>query len=315
MQQQPAIRIGISKCLLGEEVRFDGGHKRDPYVMEILGRFFTWIPVCPEVEIGLGTPRESIQLVETEEGIRLRGTRSKNDVTERMQDYAGKKVRELGHAALHGFIFKKDSPSCGMQRVRIYNEEGNVKGKGTGMFADVMIRQNPLLPAEEEGRLNDLAIRENFVERVFSYYRWTEFLKDSPKPSKLVEFHTRHKLTLLSHSTEIYRALGQIVSRAGTMDVYSDYGKTFMSALQLKATARKHSNCLYHLLGYLKKSITPDDKNELVECIEQYRKERLPLIVPVTLLMHHFRRHPQPWVVKQTYLNPYPAELMLRNHV
>lgn len=321
MPDQPAIRVGISLCLLGEEVRFDGGHKRDAYLTQIFGKFVQWVPVCPEVEIGLGIPRESIHLVQTTEGIRLRGVRSQKDHTDLMLKYANRKSHDFSD--LHGFVFKKDSPSCGMERVRVYAEDRLLHKHGKGMFAGVVMQRMPLLPVEEEGRLNDLSLRENFVERVFCYYRWTEFLRHDPAPAKLVEFHTNHKMTLLSHSPELYRKLGRIVAgrsgqskdRAGKVARFNEYGTVFMAALQHRATPRKHANCLYHLIGYLKKSISPDDKQELVNCIEEYRQERLPLIVPITLLMHHFRRNPAPWVLQQTYLNPYPSELMLRNHV
>jgi uncharacterized protein YbgA (DUF1722 family)/uncharacterized protein YbbK (DUF523 family) len=315
MHNQPSVRIGISRCLLGDPVRFDGGHKRDPYVMEVLGKFFQWVSVCPGVEIGMGTPRESIQLVQLPDGTHLRGTRSQQDLTQQMKEYSAEKVDELKSEGLHGYIFKKDSPSCGVFRVRIYNDQGNVSTKGSGMFAAAFIGANPLIPVEEEGRLNDLAIRENFVDRVFCYYRWTQFLHKKPTPAKLVEFHSGHKLTLLSHSTEMYRTLGRIVAVAGKKQVYDEYAAIFMQALKLKATPLKHANCLYHLMGYLKKNISQEDKAELVDCIEKYRQQLVPLIVPVTLLLHHFRRHPQDWVMRQTYLNPYPAELMLRNHV
>ena len=317
MGHQAAIRIGISFCLLGEQVRYDGGHKRDSYLTEVLGHFVRWVPVCPEVEIGLGIPRESIHLVEMETGIRLQGVTSGSDHTEAMTEFANSRLRDFQN--LHGFIFKKDSPSCGMDRVRVYDGARLLHKQGRGLFAAVFMERMPLLPVEEEGRLNDLSIRENFVERVFCYYRWTEFLNSSPTPEKLIEFHTRHKMTILSHNPAIYRQLGRIVAQhldgPASDSVFKEYGNVFMQALRHKATPRKHSNCLYHLMGHLKKVLDPDDKQELVNCIEEYRKELLPLIVPITLLRHHFRRNPASWVMKQTYLNPYPSELLLRNHV
>jgi uncharacterized protein YbgA (DUF1722 family)/uncharacterized protein YbbK (DUF523 family) len=314
MSRAPLIRIGISQCLLGEQVRYDGGHKRDAYVMEVLGKFFQWVPVCPEMEIGLGVPRESIHLVETDHGIRLRGVRSKNDITEKMTRYAQEKAKELSEVNLHGFIFKKDSPSCGLERVKIHKEQGPGQKKGRGLFADAIVRAMPLLPVEEEGRLNDLGLRENFVERVFCYFRWMEFVKNNPTSRKLIEFHSNHKMTLLSHHPELYRELGKIVAQSRPLPL-KEYGETFMQVLKHRATSRKHSNCLYHLMGFLKKNISAEDKQELVDCIEEYRNERLPLVVPITLLLHHFRRNPVSWVMNQTYLNPYPSELMLRNHV
>jgi uncharacterized protein YbgA (DUF1722 family)/uncharacterized protein YbbK (DUF523 family) len=316
--ETPVVRVGISRCLLGDEVRFDGGHKHDPFLTATLGRYFDWVPVCPEVDIGLGVPRESIRLVEKNSGLCLQGVRSRNDVTDRMQRYCRQKTQELSACRLHGFIFKKDSPSCGMERVRVHNEAGGVVGRGSGMFAAAVIYRFPLLPVEEEGRLNDPILRENFVERVFSYFRWTELLDSAPDPGGLVSFHTHHKCALLSHDEPSYRELGRIVAQAGRKDFRTRldrYGVLFMTALKKKATPRKHSNVLYHLLGFLKDHLDAADKQEIVDCIEEYRSERLPLIVPLTLLNHHFRKRPVPWVMEQTYLNPYPSELMLRNHV
>ncbi len=310
------IRVGISRCLLGDEVRFDGGHKHDPFLTGTLGQFFEWVPVCPEVEMGMGIPRESVRLLDSSSGIRMVGVRSQNDFTQSMTSFCAARVEELNN--LHGYILKKDSPSCGMDRVRVYSSEGMPRKNGRGLFAAALLERYPMLPVEEEGRLHDLPLRENFIERVFCYYRFTNFVEDSPTAKKLVEFHTRHKMTLLSHSTELYRELGRIVARAGkdrAGRVFREYGETFMETLKRKATLRKHANVLYHLMGYLKNSIDATDKAELVARIEEYRTGIVPLIVPITLLKHHFRRNPVPWVEGQTYLNPYPAELMLRNHV
>jgi uncharacterized protein YbgA (DUF1722 family)/uncharacterized protein YbbK (DUF523 family) len=314
----PAIRIGISSCLLGARVRFDGGHKKDPFITETLGKFFQWIPVCPEIEMGLGTPRESLRLVGTLSGPQLIAPRSKTDLTDNMIRFAERRLEELAQLNLHGYILKKDSPSCGMERVRVYGEKGAPQRKGRGLFADALIRRFPLLPIEEEGRLQDLHLRENFIERVFSYYRWTELLKINPGPKDLIRFHTQHKLTLLSHSREHYQKMGRLVAQAGKIpmkDLLQEYGGLFMTALKVKATTKKHADVLYHLLGYLKKQLDSQDKAELIACIEDYRKGLVPLIVPITLFRHHLRHYPAPWVLEQTYLNPYPAELMLRNHV
>lgn len=312
------IRIGISLCLLGEKVRFDGGHKRDAFIVETLGKFFTWVPVCPEMEIGLGTPRETLRLEGTPEAPRLIAAKSHNDLTESMLHYADNRVRDLSDLNLHGYILKKNSPSCGMERVRVYNPKGSPLRKGRGLFAKTLIDYCPLLPVEEEGRLQDMRLRENFIERVFAYYRWQEMLAKQPATGDLVRFHTQHKLTLMAHSRRHYQALGRLTAQAGNMDLNKllhDYGETFMAALALKATPKKHANVLYHLLGYLKRSIDTADKEEAIMLIEAYRQEQLPLIVPLTLLQHHFRRYPVPWVAEQTYLHPYPSELMLRNHV
>lgn len=315
---QRTIRIGISSCLLGQEVRFDGGHKHDTLITETLGRFFQWVPVCPEMEIGLGTPRESLRLVGITESPRLIAPRSGHDHTERMNRWAKGRLDQLQALELHGYILKKDSPSCGMERVRVYGESGRPQKNGRGLFAAALLERFPLLPVEEEGRLHDLPIRENFVEQVFAYHRWTSFRGGQPRPRDLVAFHMRHKLALLAHDEPTYRRMGRLVARAGSTNMgvlLEAYGELLMTALKARATPRKHANVLYHLAGYLKQGLDPGDRAELRDCIESYRRRLVPLVVPITLLKHHFRRHPVPWVLGQTYLNPYPDELMLRNHV
>lgn len=317
-QSEARIRIGISRCLLGDAVRFDGGHKHDRFLTETLGEYFEWIPVCPEMDAGMGVPRESVRLVSYPEGLRMEGVRSKTDFTRPMKEYSLAKINELQNETLHGFILKKDSPSCGMERVRIYRSSGSALRQGSGLFAAELLSRFPDLPVEEEGRLHDMRLRENFIERVFAFHRWSEFVKNHPGPGDLVKFHTRHKLTLLSHDRMAYRKMGLLVAGAGRGNfsgVLQDYGSIFMQSLKHHATPKKHANVLYHLLGYLKKSLDAADKEEMIACIEDYRNEILPLIVPVTLFLHHFRRHPSDWVMDQTYLSPYPAELMLRNHV
>lgn len=312
------IKVGISTCLLGEKVRFDGGHKHDPLLTGVFGMYFEWVPVCPEVEIGLGTPRESLRLVGSTEGARLVAQKSGADHTEAMREWSKQRLAELQSMALRGYVLKKDSPSCGMERVRVYGQAGMPQRHRRGVWAAALMGHFSLLPVEEEGRLHDMPIRENFIERVFAYDRWCAFAESGPRPRDLVAFHMRHKLTLLSHSDTLYRKLGQMVSRAGMAlkeDILVEYGWTFMQALRLRATPRKHANVLYHLMGYLKKDMDSGDKAELVACIEEYRRGLVPLIVPITLLQHHFRHRPNPWVTSQIYMNPYPAELMLRNHV
>lgn len=317
-KKQPEIRVGISSCLLGEQVRFDGGHKHDTLITETLGRFFSWVPVCPEMELGLGAPRESLRLVGRPERPRLVALKSQTDHTQPMEQYAACRLGELAGVGLHGYILKKDSPSCGMERVRVYDKSGMPQRTGRGLFAAALIERFPLLPAEEEGRLRDARLRENFVERVFAAYRWNQFVESRPRARDLVRFHTGQKLTLLSHSAGHYRKLGQLVARAGKTPMnrlLGEYEALFAEALAVKATPRKHANVLYHLMGQLKKQLDAGDKAELVESIEAYRQGRVPLVVPLTLFQHHFRRHAVPWVQEQVYLNPYPAELMLRNQV
>lgn len=314
------IRVGISSCLLGEKVRFDGGHKRDPYLVETLGRWFEWVPVCPEIDIGLGAPRESLRLVGKPGHPKLVAPASGSDHTDAMESYAKRKVKELAEAGLHGYILKKDSPTCGLFRVRVYpGGKGTTPSRdGTGLFARELVAALPGLPVEEEGRLNDMPLRENFIERVFAHHRWTGFLASRPRPKDLVAFHAAEKMTLLAHSPTGLRELGRLVAKAGKADfakTLEAYGLAFLEVLRAKATARKHTNVLQHLMGFLKESVDADSRKELAERIEEYRTGLVPLVVPLTLLNHHFRRHPAEWVGVQSYLRPYPAELMLRNHV
>jgi uncharacterized protein YbgA (DUF1722 family)/uncharacterized protein YbbK (DUF523 family) len=317
--QDPQIRLGVSTCLLGEEVRYDGGHKLDRFLVNTLGRFFEWVPVCPEVEMGLPTPRESMRLIGDPEVPRLIAPKSGTDYTEQMQAWAHQRVEQLAQTKLHGFIFKKDSPSSGLFRVKVYNEHGMAQRNGTGMFPRAVMNRFPLLPLEEEGRLNDMPLRENFIERVFTYYRWTELLDNEPTPGGLVCFHTAHKLTLMAHSPSHYQEMGRLVAQAGTLpwdELADTYGRQLMEGLAVLGKPGKHVNVLQHLMGYLKNHLSSEDKQELLSLIEDYRQGLLPLIVPLTLLKHHLSRYPVPeWVHQQVYLNPYPKELMLRNHV
>ena len=321
----PAIRLGISACLLGQQVRYDGGHKLNHYLADTLGQYVEWVPVCPEVEIGLPVPRESMRLVGDPDHPRLIAPKSGTDPTERMVTWARARVEELAGERLNGFVFKKDSPSSGLFRVKVYSAmagrsgQGMAQRNGTGLFARAVTDRFPLWPLEEEGRLNDARLRENFIERIFAHYRWTELLKSEPTPGGLVRFHTAHKLTLMAHSPKHYTEMGRLVAKAGTIpwdELSATYGALFMEGLALLGTRRKHVNVLQHLIGFLKTHLSSDDKQELLGLIEDYRQELVPLIVPMTLLKHHLNRYPVPdWVHQQVYLNPYPKELMLRNHV
>lgn len=312
----PPIRIGISACLLGERVRFDGNHKLDRYIHDTLGGYFEFVPVCPEVAIGLGVPRPTLRLEGDPQRPQAVGVLDKGiNVTAALERYGRKMAREL--PPLAGYLFKARSPSCGMERVKIYQDKGPPKA-GQGIYARELLAARPWLPAEEEGRLSDPVLRENFVERVFAYHRWQQLAAARITPARLQAFHARHKLILMSHGAEYYRALGRLVAdvRHDTLkETARDYLAGFMSALQRPATRKRHANVLQHLMGYLKRSLDGDDKTELLACIDSYRLGRLPLIVPITLLRHHFRRHPDPYVAQQYYLEPHPAELMLRNHI
>ena len=322
----PVIRLGISTCLLGQKVRYDGGHKKADFLLKLFGepieqivdgtpvwksQYVEWVPVCPEVEIGLPVPREPVRLVGDPAAPRLIALKSRADHTDTMQAWASRRLDELAAARLCGFVFKSKSPSSGLFRVRVYDEHGNPSRTGTGMFPRAVMQRFPLLPLEEEGRLNDLPLRENFIERVFAYYRWTEMLRNEPAPGGLVRFHTAHKLTLMAHSIKHYQELGRLVAQAGTLpweELSATYGRLFMEGLALLGTRRKHVNVLQHLMGYLKKELSSEDKQELLGLIEDYRHELVPLIVPLTLLQHHFRRHPVPdWLHQQVYLSPLPT--------
>jgi uncharacterized protein YbgA (DUF1722 family)/uncharacterized protein YbbK (DUF523 family) len=313
------IKLGVSRCLLGDEVRYDGGHKLDRYLVDTLGRFVEWVPVCPEVEIGLPTPRDSLRLLGDSEAPRLVAPKSGQDYTERMQAWAQERLEQLAEVGLHGFVFKKDSPSSGLFRVRVYDENGMPRRDGTGIFPREVMRRLPLLPLEEEGRLHDMRLRENFVERVFAYYRWTCMLQADPSPGGVVQFHTAHKLTMMSHSQEHYQRMGRLVARAGSLpweELRDEAGRLLMEGLQVLTTPGKHANVMQHLMGFLRQQLSREDKVELFGLVEEYRQEMLPLVVPLTLLQHHLRRNSVPdWVHQQVYLNPYPKELMLRNHV
>lgn len=311
------IRIGISACLLGKPVRYDGGHKRDSFVNDVLGRFVTFVDVCPEVETGMGTPRETIRLVRATSGIRLMAPGSGTDHTASMTRYARGRVQELRRLDLHGYILKKDSPSCGMERVRVYDGT-RTERNGQGMFAAALIAALPNLPVEEEGRLNDAALRENFVERVFAYRRLRDLFARRWTLAGLVRFHTAEKLLLLAHDPAGYRELGRAVAGAKGRDrteLAGRYESTFMQSMRKLATVRKNANVLQHMLGYFRRAASESERRELAAIIDDYRAGLIPLIVPIALFRHHVRRHDVTYLQGQTYLEPHPKELMLRNHV
>ena len=312
-----SIKIGVSSCLLGERVRYDGGHKHNDYITDILGNYFSFVPVCPEVGCGLPIPREAMRLEGDAAAPRLLTRQSRVDLTAQMQAFCTSKIKELEGEDLCGFIFKKDSPSSGLFRVKVYNNGMAVKN-GRGLFAAAVAKNFPLLPMEEEGRLNDAPLRENFIERVFSYRRWKDFLASAPTPGKLVEFHTAHKLLMMAHSPDYYRQMGVLVAHGKELavaELFRRYEELLMKGLTLHATAAKNTNVLQHIMGYFKKELTTEEKAELLEVIHQYHDHLLPLIVPLTLLKHYVRKYDQTYLRSQIYLSPHPAQLMLRNHV
>ncbi|MCX8111098.1 MAG: DUF523 and DUF1722 domain-containing protein [Syntrophorhabdaceae bacterium] len=310
------IKVGISRCLLGEKVRYDGGHQHDRYLTDTLGRYFDYVPVCPEVEYGLPVPREAMRLVGSPEDPRLLTIKTGIDHTDGMKRWADTRLKELEKEGLCGFIFKSKSPSSGMQGVKVYSSGGMPVKKGTGIFAGAFMRHFPLLPVEDDGRLNDPVIRENFIERIFVYKRWQGFIERGGEHKDLVAFHTDHKYLIMSHSPKHLTELGRIVadSRVKNHERNSIYVKTMMDGLKFTATRRKNTNCLHHIMGYFKKDLTGDEKQELLEVIEDYHKGIIPLIVPITLIKHYVRKYDKPYLKRQAYLNPHPMELMLRNH-
>ena len=315
------IRIGVSSCLLGEQVRFDGGHKRSDFLTETLGRFVEFVPVCPELEIGLGVPRESIRLVrrpDHADAIRLVGNKTGHDHTDKMHAFAARRTAALGREELSGYVLKKDSPSCGMERVRVYGPSGMATRDGAGLFASALTRRYPSLPVEEEGRLNDSHLRENFVERVFAYRRLRSFFSARWTIGGLVQFHTAHKLVLMAHSPKAYSELGRFVANAKRLardQMRDDYELAFMDALKKLATTARHTNVLHHMLGYLRGHLDATARAELVTLIDDYRRGLVPLIVPITLFRHYIREFDIAYLRGQVYLEPHPKELMLRNHV
>ena len=312
------IRIGISSCLLGQQVRFNGGHKHDRYLTDTLGQYFVWVPVCPEVEVGLGTPREPIRLVQRDDGVRLRTTTTDVDLTKRMQSFSRQRVADLAGESLRGFILKNNSPSCGMERVKVHQPKGPSKKSGQGLFAKALLARFPNLPVEEEGRLCDPKLRENWVERVFAYDAITRLWKPRWRLSDLVNFHTIYKFTLLSHSEREFRELGRLVAAAKAIprrELRNRYEAGFMQAMKKIATRKKNSNVLQHMLGFFKKKLDESSRREILALIEDYRAGFVPLVVPLTLVRHYVRILNVDYLRKQVYLNPHPKELALRNHV
>jgi uncharacterized protein YbgA (DUF1722 family)/uncharacterized protein YbbK (DUF523 family) len=317
MDTSARIRVGISSCLLGEPVRFDGGHKRDPYLVETLGAFFEYVPVCPEYEAGLGVPREAMRLVGDPAAPRLVTQKTGIDLTARMERWIAGRLRGLAAGDLCGFIFKSGSPSSGMERVKVYDEKGNSRKSGSGLFARAFMERFPLVPVEDEGRLHDIGIRENFIVRVFARYRWKELVATDRKPAAIIRFHARHKYLLMAHSPSVQKELGRLVAGVKGMkpgDFLDAYEALFMRALATLATPKKNANVLMHLAGYFRDRIGPDEKKELLDVIEQYRKELVPLIVPVTIIKHYVRKYGEVYLADQYYLDPHPMELKLRNH-
>jgi uncharacterized protein YbgA (DUF1722 family)/uncharacterized protein YbbK (DUF523 family) len=312
------IKLGISSCLLGEKVRYDGGHKLDHYLKDTLGQFVEWTPVCPEVECGLSVPREAMHLTGTHDSPRLVTRKTRTDYTDLMQHWARGRLEELEKEELCGFIFKSRSPSSGMRGVKVYNPSGIPSTSGVGIFAREYMEHFPLVPVEDDGRLNDPDLRENFIERIFVFKRWKGLVRKRGRIRDLVDFHSDHKLLILSHSPRHYSALGRLVANAKDYQkesLQSDYLKILMEGLKLLATVKKNTNVLHHMMGYFKKQLQHDEKKEMIEVIEEYHRGLVPLVVPIVLVRHYARKYDEPYLKRQYFLNPHPVELMLRNHV
>jgi uncharacterized protein YbgA (DUF1722 family)/uncharacterized protein YbbK (DUF523 family) len=316
-ERENEISIGVSACLLGAKVRFDGGHKRDRYINDLLTEHFNFVPFCPEVAIGMGTPRQPIRLVDDQGNIRAIGTREADrDYTTQLNEYGTRVAETLD--SLCGFVFKKDSPSCGMERVKVYADNGIPDKKGTGLFADKIMKKNPLLPVEDEGRLNDPVLRENFINRVYVYSRWKNLLDIGISKSALLDFHTRHKYLLLAHNQQAYRDLGRMLSsldKANLAELSQQYIRRVMAVLKQRASRKTHVNVMQHLLGFLRPKLDVNDRAEMLDTIKAYARGEYPLVVPITLLKHHFRCNPHPFVNRQVYLDPHPRAMMLRNTI
>jgi len=313
------IKIGVSSCLIGEKVRWNGDHKQNHFVREVLANYFEYVSVCPEMEVGMGVPRETVALYGNLDKSRMISKKTQTDWTRPMKNYIKDRLKSLTHDDLCGYIFKSKSPSCGLGRIPVYSEFGSNKARhGSGMFAQAFTKAFPIVPTEDEGRLNNPRIRENFIVKVFSFYRLQALFKQKFSLGALVNFHTQQKFLLLAHSRKHYDTLGQLVAKPKSMAIETlklKYGEIFMEALTFKATPKKNTDVLLHMMGFLKKILSKEEKKYILSVIEDYRKQLLPLIVPITLIRHYVNKHKIEYLTGQAYLNPHPKELMLRNHV
>lgn len=312
------IRVLVSSCLLGEKVRYDGGHKRDPFLVGTLGRFVEYVPVCPEVECGLPTPREAMRLAGDPARPRLVTVKTGVDHTGKMQGWIRKKLRHLQDLDLSGYICKKDSPSSGMERVKVYGKNGIPANVGAGMFTKAFMGHFPLIPVVEEGRLQDPPLREMFIERMFTLRRLRDRIRQGKTRGNLVEFHTDHKLLILAHGRTRYDEMGRLVAHAKALpleELYRRYLHLLMEALRLRTTPAKCTDVLMHMMGHFRRFLTSDEKQELLEVIGRYGNRLIPLAVPVTLIRHYVRKYDVAYLNRQVFLNPHPVERMLRNHV
>jgi len=312
------IPVGVSSCVLGNPVRYDGGNKHDKFVSQILSDYFTYQPICPEMAIGMGTPRPTIRLQQQNGRIRLRQSTQEAealDVTEKMQAFAEQTMATLD--SLCGYIVCAKSTSCGMERVPIYAENGqHVESKGSGLFTYHLMKTLPWLPVEESGRLHDTRLRENFINRVFALNDFNRSVLQSPSKQKLVQFHSRYKYLLMASSPRGLKDLGKLVANLNQSPIERfvlTYRQHFMSLLKQIATPRKHANVLMHLQGYFKRYLSREQKKRLAEIIHDYRQGLIPLPAVLTLLEHYQASYEDPYLAIQTYFSPAPKALALRH--
>lgn len=317
----PPIKVGISSCLMGDEVRFNGGHKRSRFCTDVLSQYFSFVPICPEVAIGMGIPRPAIRLVSDssheDSPVYARGVDDPSlDVTNDLRTY-GEQQAEL-HSDLCGYVFMQKSPSCGLFDVKRYLANGHPEGTRRGIYAEAFCNAHPLLPIEEAGRLNDDGLCENFLVRVYTYHDWQAFSRQHYSAKDLLSFHARYKYLVMAHSIQHYKAIGKLLSDLKSTDLTSigqTYFELLMTALAKPATRKMHTNTLMHLQGHLKRHVSSQDKSELTDIIDQYRRGIIPLVVPLTLLKHHLNHVEDDYAHQQVYLNPHPYELGLRNRL
>ncbi|MDD4871454.1 MAG: DUF523 and DUF1722 domain-containing protein [Kiritimatiellae bacterium] len=312
------IKLGISKCLLGERVRYDGQHKLDKFLTDTLGKYVEYVAVCPEVECGLSVPREPMILVGSPDSPMLITIETMRDLTGQVLTWAVKKLDELGKKDLCGFIFKSKSPNCGMAGVKVYDDKGLLCGLASGIFAREFMRRFPLLPVEDEERLHDHELRENFFERIFTLARYRKVVACTKSVSALMQFHARHKLLLMAHSEKHCRDMGKLLAKSkgvGSDKVYWKYEVMLMEGLRYMTTVRKNVNVLHHMLGYFRKLMGVDEKREIRTDIDRFAKGDVPLIVPLALFRHYVRKYKVDYLADQYYLNPHPLEVAPKNHV
>ncbi|MBS9961751.1 DUF523 and DUF1722 domain-containing protein [Vibrio alginolyticus] len=312
---ESSIKVGISSCVLGERVRFDSGHKVSNFVTKELSPYFDFVSVCPEVGVGMPVPRPTIRLVFNEERVALVETKNpENDHTDNMLTYSANKVDELQSEQLCGYIVCAKSPTCGMERVKVYSKNSAAK-EGVGLYTQTLMQKMPWLPVEEDGRLNDPVLKENFITRVFCLNDFYDSMDGTPTRGKIIDFHSRYKLTLMAHHPESYRSLGRLVADVANYEIedfYQEYRLGLMKALTNRASRKNNTNVLMHLQGYFKRSLTKEEKEELATVIHDYRIGMLPLLAPLTLIKHYLNTYPDEYLAKQKFLEPYPQEMRLR---